>query len=136
MTDKRVYVHSGADPLHTDHREVTVGPTCTEGVALISSTPAGGRPHDGSIYIDRENTASAVVALLVSTGFCDSEGVADADPHQQRMHELARAFVDAFREAMVPLFRERMRAALDEAEDDWDAKCRVSGIINEYESLR
>ena len=50
--------------------------------------------------------------------------------------DLATSFVDTFREGLIPQFREKFQAALNEAESDWDLKCRMARIVNEYEELR
>lgn len=130
------YTHHSNDPLCAG-QSVQIGNYTDENIVLISpkTEDKNGFPQatGTASYLHVDDVASAVVALLTNTGFTQREPVDETDA---RLQGLAADFIDTFREAMVPNFRDEFRKAIDEAEDDWDAKCRVNEIIRRYEQLR
>lgn len=130
------YQHLSADPICEDGRQLRIESHADEHTAFlaIDDTRQSREGHpDPVAYISAEDVPSAVVALFASTNFTALNA---PDETTAKLQQLAGQFIDVFREAMVPSFRDEFKKALDEAKDDWDAKCRVSDIINRYENLR
>lgn len=127
------YNHEHVDPLYTDGRTLRIDAHADPHIALISSQ---GHAEREASYIHAKDVPSAVVALLVSTQFTRFSELETSDPAMRKLKEIAQEFIHVFREAMVPSFREEFTKALDEAESDWDLKCRMASIINRYENLR
>lgn len=126
------YSHEHVDPICTDGRTVRIESHVDQGTAFLAIDGADGS-RDNTGYITFDDVPSAVVALFASTSFTQIES---ADETTKKLQALATQFIDTFREAMVPCFRQEFQKAIDEAETDWDAKCRVSQIISRYENLR
>lgn len=131
-TEHLIYSHTGEDPIRHTSFEVTghADPT-TALVVAQDSADEGAGSH--ALYIHQDDVAGAVVALLTNTRFVEA---APTSKHDERLIAAAQGFIDAFREAMVPTFRERFQKAMDEATSDWDLKCRMSRIVDDYENLR
>ncbi|WP_181272789.1 hypothetical protein [Brevibacterium oceani] len=126
--ERLFYHHEYPDPLYED-RTVMVGGHADPEIALIAH-----KGNDAAIYIPRSEVESVIVALAVGTSYV-TRSRPDRVSKNYRPNAMS-GFVESFREAMVPTFRDRMRAAIDAAEDDWAAKCAVTNIVNEYERLR
>lgn len=124
--------HTAEDPIRHAAYEIT-SHADPKVALLVASNPAGEGGAERSLYIHQDDVPGAVVALLTNTAFLKR---APADEHEALMLSAAADFIDAFREAMVPTFRERFQTAMDEATSDWDLKCRMAEVINDYENLR
>lgn len=120
------YVHSSADAVFPENRTVSVLPYAGPEIALISG-------DSESMYLHADDLPSAVVALIAGTGFVDRK---PRDAAETKLQALALEFIDTFREAMVPNFRESLQQAIDGAKDDWDAKCRAAEVVSRYDRLR
>lgn len=137
MSKHLFHHHVATDQIRSARYEVT-GHADPE-VALIISAPepdAADTEHDHTLYVHRDDVPGMVVALLANTAFLEQQTDPTINPVAARLVHVGQLFVDAYREAMVPQFRQRFQQAMDEATSDWDLKCRMATIVDEYEQLR
>lgn len=99
-----------------------------KGTGFVAGSAGNGTAH----YYEEEDIESIIVALVASVGYLDEP----KDGIEGVRQDLIATFIESFRESMVPTFREELRRIVNEAEDDWSAKCQASDMINRYENLR
>ena len=131
-TEHLIYQHTAADPIQGTYFEVT-GHADPQTALVVAQKERDEGAGSHALYVHQDDVAGVVVALLTNTRFIEST---PTNKHDERLIAAAQGFIDAFREAMVPTFRERFQKAMDEATSDWDLKCRMSRIVDDYENLR